>query len=126
MRISDCSSDVCSSDLIVEVAEQEGLALPALADFDSVTGMGVRASVDGARVEVGADRYMRELGLDVGVFATTAARLGKEGKSPLYAAINGRLASIVADADAIKPSTLERQSKRLSSNAMASRIASYT
>src|SRR3546814_6268568 len=89
MRISDCSSDVCSSDLIVEVAEQEGLALPALADFDSVTGMGVRASVDGARVEVGADRYMRELGLDVGVFATTAARLGKEGKSPLYTAING-------------------------------------
>src|SRR3546814_370598 len=92
---------------IVEAAEQEGLALPALADFDSVTGMGVRASVDGARVEVGADRYMRELGLDVGVFATTAARLGKEGKSPLYAAINGRLAAIVAVADPIKPSTLD-------------------
>ncbi|MDN5844229.1 MAG: heavy metal translocating P-type ATPase [Alcaligenaceae bacterium] len=90
---------------IVQAAEQDGLVLPALADFDSVTGMGVRANVDGARVEVGADRYMRELGLDVDVFAATAERLGKEGKSPLYAAIDGRLAAIVAVADPIKPST---------------------
>lgn len=90
---------------IVEAAEQEGLVLPALAEFDSVTGMGVRALVDDARVEVGADRYMRELGLDVGVFTTTAMRLGEEGKSPLYAAIDGRLAAIVAVADPIKPST---------------------
>ncbi len=90
---------------IVQAADQEGLIMPVLNDFDSVTGMGVRASVEGARVEVGADRYMRELGLDVGVFATTAARLGNEGKSPLYAAIDGRLAAIVAVADPIKPST---------------------
>lgn len=90
---------------IVQAAEQEGLVLPALADFDSVTGMGVRANVEGARVEIGADRYMRELGLDVGVFAETAARLGNEGKSPLFAAIDGHLAAIVAVADPIKPST---------------------
>ena len=90
---------------IVEAAEKQGLVIPVLRDFDSVTGMGVRASVDGVRVEVGADRYMRELGLDVSVFATTATRLGKEGKSPLYAAIDGRLAAIVAVADPIKPST---------------------
>jgi len=70
-----------------------------------VTGMGVRASVDGVRVQVGADRYMRELGLDVGVFSATAERLGQEGKSPLYAAIDGRLAAIVAVADPIKAST---------------------
>ncbi|NYT82606.1 copper-translocating P-type ATPase [Alcaligenaceae bacterium] len=90
---------------IVHAAEEEDIAVPTLDDFESVTGMGVRASVDGVRVQVGADRYMRELGLDVGLFAATAERLGKEGKSPLYAAIDGRLAAIVAVADPIKAGT---------------------
>ena len=90
---------------IVEAAEQEGIDLPAVMGFDSVTGRGVRATVDGARVEVGADRYMRSLGLDVDSFAQTAEKLGREGKSPLYAAIDGRLAAIVAVADPIKAAT---------------------
>ncbi|KAB0705082.1 heavy metal translocating P-type ATPase [Pseudomonas aeruginosa] len=90
---------------IVESAVEGGIALPTMTDFDSVTGMGVRATVDGARVEVGADRFMRELGLDVGSFARTVERLGNEGKSPLYAAIDGRLAAIIAVADPIKSST---------------------
>ncbi|MDU2609829.1 MAG: copper-translocating P-type ATPase, partial [Pseudomonas aeruginosa] len=90
---------------IVESAVEGGIALPTMTDFDSVTGMGVRATVDGARVEVGADRFMRELGLDVSGFARTAERLGNEGKSPLYAAIDGRLAAIIAVADPIKSST---------------------
>ncbi|HBO8811424.1 copper-translocating P-type ATPase [Pseudomonas aeruginosa] len=90
---------------IVESAVEGGIALPTMTDFDSVTGMGVRATMDGARVEVGADRFMRELGLDVSGFARTAERLGNEGKSPLYAAIDGRLAAIIAVADPIKSST---------------------
>lgn len=90
---------------IVESAVEGGIALPTMTDFDSVTGMGVPATVDGARVEVGADRFMRELGLDVSGFARTAERLGNEGKSPLYAAIDGRLAAIIAVADPIKSST---------------------
>jgi cation transport ATPase len=57
--------------------------------------------VEGERIEIGADRYMRKLGLDVDPFARTAERLGGEGKSPLYAAIGGRVAAIVAVADPI-------------------------
>jgi Au+-exporting ATPase len=90
---------------IVEAAEKEGIEIPTLTQFESVTGMGVRALVDGSRVEVGADRYMRSLGLDVSGFEQAARRLGAEGKSPLYAAIDGRLAAIVAVADPIKPGT---------------------
>ena len=90
---------------IVEAAVEEGIALPVMTDFESITGMGVRANVDGARVDVGADRYMRRLGLDVGVFAGTARRLGDEGKSPLYAAVDGRLAAVVAVADPVKAGT---------------------
>ncbi|MEG1452205.1 heavy metal translocating P-type ATPase [Brevundimonas sp.] len=90
---------------IVDAAEGEGLTLPAIAKFESVTGFGVKAEIDGQRIEVGADRYMEQLGLDVSAFANTAERLGSEGKSPLYAAIDGRLAAIVAVADPIKEST---------------------
>ena len=90
---------------IVAAATESGQSLPTLTDFESITGMGVRASVEGALVEVGADRFMRQLGLDLSDFAQTAERLGKEGKSPLYASIDGRLAGIIAVADPIKTST---------------------
>lgn len=90
---------------IVEAAQGEGIALPPVADFESVTGFGVRANVGGEPIHVGADRYMRELGLDVGAFAATAKKLSQGGKSPLYAAIDGRLAAIVSVADPIKETT---------------------
>ncbi|HEU0229578.1 MAG TPA: heavy metal translocating P-type ATPase, partial [Burkholderiaceae bacterium] len=92
---------------IVEAASRDGIALSAPSVFESITGMGVHTVVDRVKVDVGADRYMRSLGLDVAVFAQTAERLGGEGKSPLYAAIDGRLAAIVAVADPIKSGTPE-------------------
>ncbi|CAM3939627.1 Heavy metal translocating P-type ATPase [Rheinheimera salexigens] len=90
---------------IVEAAESEGISIPDISDFQSITGFGVQALVNGKRVEIGADRYMRELGLSVEVFASSAERMGHEGRSPLYAAIDGKLAAIVAVADPIKAST---------------------
>lgn len=92
---------------IVEAAETQGLDLPQVTGFDSVTGFGVEAEVEGTQVEIGADRYMAKLGLDTSVFATTADRLADEGKTPLYAAIGGKLAAIVAVADPIKATTPE-------------------
>ena len=90
---------------IVEAARQEGIALPPIGAFEAITGLGVRAEVSGDQVHIGADRYLRELGIDVGAFSATAERLGEEGKSPLYAAINGQLAAIIAVADPIKQTT---------------------
>ena len=90
---------------IVEAAKAEGLSLPMVTDFESVTGFGVKAMTEGVRVEIGADRYMIELGHDVTAFAAVSERLGDEGKSPLYAAIDGRLAAIIAVADPIKSAT---------------------
>ncbi|SIT65714.1 Au+-exporting ATPase [Ectothiorhodosinus mongolicus] len=90
---------------IVEAAH--GLTLPDVTQFEGITGFGVAAQAGGARVEIGADRYMARLGLDVGIFAETAARMGDEGKTPLYAAIDGKLAAIIAVADPIKSQTPE-------------------
>jgi len=90
---------------ITAAAVEEGLALPEVTGFQSVTGFGVAADAGGRRVEIGADRYMARLGLDVAPFAAEAARLGDEGKSPLYAAIDGRLAAVLAVADPVKATT---------------------
>ncbi|MFA5591550.1 MAG: heavy metal translocating P-type ATPase [Lysobacteraceae bacterium] len=90
---------------IVLAAEEQGITVPEPVGFQSVTGMGVLAQADGCQVQVGADRYMQSLGLDVAEFSGVAQRLGSEGKSPLYAAIDGQLAAIIAVADPIKPDT---------------------
>ncbi|WP_449465700.1 heavy metal translocating P-type ATPase [Stenotrophomonas humi] len=90
---------------IVSAAQQDGLQLPTIEAFESVTGYGVRAQVQGVRVEVGADRFMQTLGLDVATFADVAQQLGEEGKSPLYAALDGKLAAIIAVSDPIKHDT---------------------
>ncbi|UYG02564.1 heavy metal translocating P-type ATPase [Halomonas sp. LR3S48] len=93
------------AEAIVNAAQTRGLEPGAIQDFEAIPGFGVAAQVDGHRVDVGADRYMRKLGLDVEAFTQTAHRLADEGKSPLYAAIDGRLAVIIAVADPIKEST---------------------
>ena len=90
---------------IVSAAEAEGLSLPTVSGFASKTGFGVSAMAGGVPVQIGADRYMAQLGLEVAGFAESAKRLGSEGKSPLYAAIGGRLAAMMAVADPIKPTT---------------------
>ncbi|KRB52163.1 heavy metal translocating P-type ATPase [Phenylobacterium sp. Root700] len=95
------------AEAIVEAAKTRGVAIASPEAFEAVPGFGAQALVGGRRVQVGADRYMRQLGLDVAVFQETAARLGAEAKSPLYAAVDGKLAAIIAVADPIKPTTQE-------------------
>ena len=90
---------------IVSAAKAKGLAVPSVEGFEAIPGFGACGRVGRREVAVGADRYMRKLGLDVSPFAATAERLGNEGKTPLYAAIDGRLAAIIAVADPVKPTT---------------------
>jgi len=90
---------------LLDAAEAEGLTLPEVTEFNSITGQGVAGRIGADMVQIGADRFMVQLGLDVSGFAATAERLAAEGKSPLYAAIGGRLAAIIAVADPIKDST---------------------
>jgi Cu+-exporting ATPase len=90
---------------IAEAARRRGLPVAEARDFEAVPGYGVAATVNGRRVAVGADRYMARLGLDVAAFAEAAARLADEGRTPLYAAVDGRLAAAVAVADPIKETT---------------------
>ena len=93
------------AEAIVAAAKERALPLADARNFAAEPGFGVNAEIDGRRVAVGADRHMERLGLDVASFAGHAAHLGDEAKTPLYAAIDGRLAAIIAVADPIKDAT---------------------
>ncbi|RIH81875.1 Copper-transporting P-type ATPase [Calidithermus terrae] len=92
---------------VVKEAQARGLELLEPQGFEALPGLGVSGQVGIYRVDVGADRYMARLGLDVSALGAEAARLADEGKTPLYAAVNGKLAAVVAVSDPVKEGTPE-------------------
>lgn len=88
---------------IVAAAEAEGLALPAASGFAATPGKGVEAQVDGRAVILGNAGFLAGLGIGTQALATSAAELEGEGRSPIFAAIDGEAAAVLAVADAIKP-----------------------
>ncbi|MBB6357436.1 Cu+-exporting ATPase [Aminobacter aganoensis] len=90
---------------IVAAAKEEGVALAEIAAFEAEPGFGVSANVGAHRIAIGADRYMTKLGISVQAFAETAIRMGLKAKTPLYAAIDGKLAAAIAVSDPIKATT---------------------
>lgn len=90
---------------IVQKSQGMGISLGALEGFQSVTGMGVRASVDGREVLVGADRFLVSEGIALGAGQHVGDKFGQAGKTPLYAAIDGKLAAVIAVSDPIKAGT---------------------
>jgi Cu+-exporting ATPase len=90
---------------IVAAAQARGLKLGRTEDFESLTGLGIRARVDGRRVELGAARYMRQLGIDVAACEAQLSALAEKARTPLLMAVDGQLAAILAVADPVKPGT---------------------
>jgi Cu+-exporting ATPase len=93
------------AEAIVASANSRGITLAQVEDFQATPGFGVTAVVEGSAVYIGADRYMTKLGVDVSTLTEEAGRLADEGKTPLYAAVDGQLAAVIAVADPIKAST---------------------
>ena len=93
------------ADAIVAGATARGIAVDEVVQFEAKPGFGVSGTVGGRNIQVGADRAMQASGIDVSAFAGQAQKLGALGRSPLYAAIDGKLAAVIAVADPIKDTT---------------------
>jgi Cu+-exporting ATPase len=76
-----------------------------VSDFDSITGKGIVATVDGARVAIGSPAMMADEGVDVAPLADRADEQRHKGGTAMFAAIDGRLAALLAVADPIKKTT---------------------
>ena len=93
------------AEAIVRAATREGLTLGELTQFDSITGFGVVAEIDGRTVTIGADRLMERNSIDIARLKTIGTELGTKGLTPLYAAIDGKAAAVIAVSDPIKATT---------------------
>ncbi|WP_212523498.1 heavy metal translocating P-type ATPase [Actibacterium sp. MT2.3-13A] len=93
------------AEAIVRAARAAGAPRRAAAGFASLTGFGVRATVDGRDVLIGADRLMAREGLEPGALAAHEADLAARGRTALYAAVDGRVAAVIAVADPVKPAS---------------------
>ena len=92
---------------IVAAAAERGLTPDPVEHFEALTGRGVRANVAGDAVLLGNARLMRDENIDPAPLEAEAARLGAEGKTPIFAALNGQLAAVLAVSDPIKPGAAE-------------------
>ena len=92
---------------ILGKAEEKGLPLPEVAGFKSLTGLGVRGQIDGQQVLLGAARLMVQEGVDIAPLDDKAQALAGHGRSPLYLAVDGKLAALLAVADKAKPGARE-------------------
>ena len=89
---------------IVQGALERGLELAPVDDFFSMTGQGVVGTVEGRQVAVGSARFMQSVERD---FAEKAEALRAQGKTALFAAIDGKVAAVIAVADPIKDTSEE-------------------
>ena len=93
------------AEAVVRGAQAENIRLSEPSAFTSITGYGVRAIVDGAEVVVGADRMMQREGIDLGELAEAETMLARQGRTAIFAAINGKAVAAIGVADPVKPSS---------------------
>jgi len=93
--------------IVRAVKAAHGAALPETKDFAAEPGFGVHANVEGHVVQVGADRYMHKLGINLGASAAIGEQFARDGKTPLYATIDGNLAAVLSVSDPLKGGSSE-------------------
>ncbi|MEF2279039.1 heavy metal translocating P-type ATPase [Deinococcus sp. YIM 134068] len=99
---AEASSEHPLARAVERAARERGLAVPTATEFEALPGFGVRATVDGRRVEVGAARFMARLGLPLGELGQEADRLATRGRTPVFVALDGELAGLLGIADPLR------------------------
>jgi Cu+-exporting ATPase len=87
---------------LVTAAREANLELPDVDSFDSKAGYGIEARVGGRQLVVGADRFLESLGIDIGEGRELARAWSEDAMTPLYAAVDGRLAAALSVSDPLK------------------------
>jgi Cu+-exporting ATPase len=100
---------------IVESAKEQGIEPQKVTDFASIAGQGVAAALDNSALLFGNEKLMTERGINIAAFLDKAQAFAEEAKTPMYFAVNGELAAVIAVADPIKSDSINAI-KRLHNN----------
>ena len=95
------------AEAIVDGAAARGVERMSLADFEAVTGKGVRGTVGGRSAALGNAAMMRDAGLDTTSAEARADMLRATGRTVMFLSVAGRLAGLVAVADPVKATTAD-------------------
>jgi heavy metal translocating P-type ATPase len=90
---------------IVAAAQERGLDLTVMTEFDSPTGKGVVGAIDGRRLALGSASFLREIGIQPSQLEQEAERLRREGATAIFLGVDGKLAGVLAIADPVKRTT---------------------
>lgn len=96
---------------IVKSAEDKGLELYQIEHFESITGQGINATIQGKQLLIGNIRLMQEMDIAVEAVLKDADTLAAQGKTPMYIALESKLAGIIAVADVVKPGSAKAVKK---------------
>jgi Cu+-exporting ATPase len=92
---------------IMTAAQERGLPLASVSDFDSPTGKGAVGVVDGRRIHIGTETFLSENGSDPAALAEAAESLRREGATAIFVAVDGRLAGVIGVADPVKATSAD-------------------
>ncbi|HET7274720.1 MAG TPA: heavy metal translocating P-type ATPase [Longimicrobiaceae bacterium] len=101
----EASSEHPLGEAIVAFARERELPRLPVENFDSVTGRGAVGVVDGSALAIGNQALMTDYSVDIESLRESAERLAERGRTPMYVAVDGALAGIIAVADPIKPTS---------------------
>jgi Cu+-exporting ATPase len=90
---------------IVSAAQTRGIAMASVSDFDAPTGRGAVGVVEGRRVVLGNENFVREQGSDVTALRAAADALRADGATAIFVGVDGEAAGVIAIADPVKRST---------------------
>ncbi|MBV9613130.1 MAG: copper-translocating P-type ATPase, partial [Acidobacteriaceae bacterium] len=92
---------------VVAEAKQRGIGLDEPAEFQSITGQGVRAKIGTHRILAGNPGFLEHSNISTAGLTACANALGEQGQSVIFIAVDGRPAGLIGVSDTIKPSTHE-------------------
>ncbi len=97
---AEAGSEHPLGEAIVHSAQERGIDRPAARDFRAISGYGIEATVEDRPILLGTARFLRERGLTLDEAA--ARRLAEDGKTPVFVAVDGQPAGLIAIADPVK------------------------
>jgi heavy metal translocating P-type ATPase len=96
---------------VIAGAAARGLTQMAATEFQSVTGEGARATVEGQRVFVGSARFMTNAGFDVSTHRKVAMEIADRGETPIHVAVGDRVSGVLGVSDPVKPASADAIAK---------------
>ncbi len=92
---------------IVNAAKEKGIEFLKVADFQSTTGQGIEATLEGQIYYIGNQKLCVEQGIDFKEYEQEAMKIANKGQTPMFVGSNGKVIGIVCVADTLKKTSID-------------------